>query len=127
MLLIYLVSQFFHIFHQNTKNIKGDKVIYTITYLEQVSRILPIIFARRYNSHISFKFTFRYMRPKIRSFERCIDFICFRRPSYNREYSGRRQSMKAVRPVKWGPLVPNDVVGPHNTSVRVKEGKELNS
>ena len=63
---IYLFSQFFPIFHQKTKIIKGDKVIYTITYLEQVNRKLPIIFARRYNSNIRFKFTFRYMRPKIR-------------------------------------------------------------
>ena len=58
---------------------KGAKIIYTITYLEQVSRKMPIIFARRYNSNI------RYMRTKIRSFERCIDFICSRLRSYIRQ------------------------------------------
>ena len=41
-------------FFSKTQRLLRVIVIYTITYLEQVSRKMPIIFARRYYSHIRF-------------------------------------------------------------------------
>ena len=62
----------FLIFHQSTKIIKSDKVIYTITFLEQVFRKLSIIFTRLYNSHVGFEFAFCYsqMQHSVECLER---------------------------------------------------------
>ena len=75
-------SKFFHL---NKKIIKCDKVKYAIIYLKHVNKNCLLYLLDDIFSHVGIKFTFRYMRPKIRSFERCIDIICFRPPSCNRQ------------------------------------------